>query len=306
MIIGDQWSASHHRSGWRYAIAALRPLDNGAAPRLVGSVEERFAWGRGAPGGRALYCDWVGVLHNPPSIPDNFNHARVSPSEVLSRPEWRESRARCVLLVTLSEYLARHVRLLDPSLRVVSLPHPTARARLRWALTSGRRGSWPILHVGWWLRRMDSFARLCTHRTRIMLDLRHSWVEDILKGQLNACGLQALPPTIQRLTFLSSSQYDALLARSVVFLDLIDASANNAIIECMTRGTPVIVNRLPAIEEYLGDDYPLYFRSLDEAAALADDPDALVRASRVLLSRAREVDLSGRTFRERLEKELSL
>ena len=38
-----------------------------------------------------------------------------------------------------------------------------------------------------------------------------------------------------------------------------DASAVNTIIECKVRNTPVIVNRLPAVVEILGENYPFYY-----------------------------------------------
>ena len=58
--------------------------------------------------------------------------------------------------------------------------------------------------------------------------------------------------------------YDILLSNNIVFIHLIDASANNTIIECIIRNTPIIVNRLDAVVEYLGVDYPLYYNNLNE------------------------------------------
>ena len=49
---------------------------------------------------------------------------------------------------------------------------------------------------------------------------------------------------------------------------MFDASANNTVIECIIRNTPIIVNRLESVVEYLGADYPLYFDSLDEIPEL--------------------------------------
>jgi hypothetical protein len=59
-------------------------------------------------------------------------------------------------------------------------------------------------------------------------------------------------------------EYDELLKQNIVFLDLWDSSVNNAVLECICRNTPVIVNKLPAIVEYLGEDYPLYFENLSD------------------------------------------
>ena len=66
-------------------------------------------------------------------------------------------------------------------------------------------------------------------------------------------------------------EYDELLEKNIVFIDLIDASANNTILECIIRNTPIIVNKLEAVVEYLGDDYPLYFENLEEIPLLLDE-----------------------------------
>ncbi len=61
----------------------------------------------------------------------------------------------------------------------------------------------------------------------------------------------------------------------IVFLDLKDASVNNTVLECIARSTPLIVNRHPAVEEYLGVDYPLFYESLDQVEELSKDISVL-------------------------------
>lgn len=58
---------------------------------------------------------------------------------------------------------------------------------------------------------------------------------------------------------LNNSEYDNLLTENIVFINLIDASACNTLIECVVRHTPIIINRHPAVVEVLGDNYPLYY-----------------------------------------------
>jgi hypothetical protein len=58
---------------------------------------------------------------------------------------------------------------------------------------------------------------------------------------------------------LSNDEYDKILTENVVFVHLVDASAVNTVIECIVRNTPIIVNRLPAVVEMLGERYPLYY-----------------------------------------------
>jgi hypothetical protein len=80
--------------------------------------------------------------------------------------------------------------------------------------------------------------------------------------------------------------YDELLASSVVVGELYGAAANNVTVECMARGTPLIVNRLPAIEQYLGVDYPLFYSDISEIATLLTEEN-LLAANTHLLERAK-------------------
>lgn len=70
---------------------------------------------------------------------------------------------------------------------------------------------------------------------------------------------------VKYLERLDNESYDELISKNIVFLDLFDSSANNIIMECISRNTPILVKKLPAIVEYLGEEYPFYFNTLEEA-----------------------------------------
>ena len=65
------------------------------------------------------------------------------------------------------------------------------------------------------------------------------------------------------------------MSKNVVFLQLFDAGANNIVVECIMRNNPIIVNRLPALYEYLGEDYPLYYENFEQAQQLVNDLDKI-------------------------------
>src|SRR5687768_3964637 len=75
--LNNQWLNTHHRSGWPYAVESLLPLHSEGGVLFDGFLEKKFAWGHD-PGDRYNHFSpyrvpWVGVLHNPPSIPQWFN-----------------------------------------------------------------------------------------------------------------------------------------------------------------------------------------------------------------------------------------
>jgi hypothetical protein len=96
--------------------------------------------------------------------------------------------------------------------------------------------------------------------------------------------------------YLDNDQYDELLSKNLVFLHLYDSSANNALIECIARATPVLVNPLPAVVEYLGPDYPLYFQTLAEAAGKAEDENLVLAAHQYLREESLRENLTGAYF----------
>lgn len=88
--------------------------------------------------------------------------------------------------------------------------------------------------------------------------------------------------SVRVLDCLSNEKYDSLLSENIVFIELIDASAVNTILECIVRNTPILVNRLPATEEYLGCNYPLFYDNVDHAYELLRDDRNIHRAHKYL------------------------
>jgi len=76
--------------------------------------------------------------------------------------------------------------------------------------------------------------------------------------------------SVRILEHLPNDEYDRLLSENIIFLNLVDCSAANTVIECIVRNTPLVVNRHPAVVEYIGKDYPLYYDSLDQVPKLLE------------------------------------
>ena len=88
--------------------------------------------------------------------------------------------------------------------------------------------------------------------------------------------------SVEIVKYLPNDAYDALLSENIAFMHLYDTSANTAIIECIARATPLLVNPLPAVREYLGHEYPFYFNTLEEAARMAEDTELIARTHEYL------------------------
>jgi hypothetical protein len=292
---------TYHRSGWPDAVAALAVLhhpdgvlfDDFLSRRFLKGYTEGILYNPARPYTRP----WLGVVHDPPAIPAWFDWSRHAPQAMIDTVAWRESLPHCRGLFTLSRYLRDWLVPRVP-VPVEAVLHPVGEPAvsfdLRQFLASPLRR---ILHIGWWLRRIHSFCLLPTSRYRRTLlqvdseDFQHAWQAET-----------AFLPTpqvlhgVEVLSYRDARAYDALLAGSIVFLDLYDSSANNVVVECLIRGTPLVVNRLPAVVEYLGEDYPLYFDSLEEAARKAENDRAVTAAHQHMLANPIRAMLSVEHF----------
>jgi hypothetical protein len=193
---------------------------------------------------------------------------------------------------------------------VVALHHPTEIPDVCFEmdryLCQGQR----VVQVGWWLRRLAAIHELPlpTARKAFLIPQTGAGLKRFML-LLEAEDRQAgAPPQrhwdVNWIPYQSAADDDAILASSVMFLNLHGAVANNAIIEAIVRATPVLVNPLPSVREYLGDDYPFYYHSRDEAAAKASS-SALVGSAHDYLRGKDLTFLSGETFcRQRAASEI--
>ena len=74
--------------------------------------------------------------------------------------------------------------------------------------------------------------------------------------------------TVDIISYKTNRDYDILLSRNIVFLNLVDAAACNTIIECIVRNTPILVNKLTGTIALLGKKYPLFYDDINEIPSL--------------------------------------
>jgi glycosyltransferase involved in cell wall biosynthesis len=297
-----QWQETHHRSGWPYALQHLRLLHHKHGVLFDGFLEKKFAWGTD-PGdrlrdGQPYREPWVGFFHNPPNVPDWFNLNQHSLQDILQSSLWTRSIARCRGLFTLSEYLKDWLQT-QVAVPVCNVLHPTEAPQKTFCpkayLANPEK---KVVHIGWWLRKIHSFYELNTEgHNKVLLSLNAAELGSVFERETQLADASKVS-SVQVWPYQDADAYDSLLRENVVFLDLYDSSANNAVIECIARRTPLLINRLQAVVEYLGSDYPLYFSSLPEAAEKLHDDRLIVRAHDYLENLPTKNKLTGAYFRK--------
>ncbi len=329
----------HHRSGWRPAMEAIYPLHHPQGVRFESFLDEIFAVDHPRPGIRSgpdllaaiqrprwvdritseerrvvpIREPWVGFLHNPFGMPPWFC-PDYAPEFVFTKQIWRDSLPSCVGLFTLSEHMAQWLRrATGKPVSVAYLPSEIPETTFDFEAFLANTGK-RVIQIGWWLRRQTAIDHLPLaegnalgyRKLRLVPGFASDATETVEAMRGGEFQRHGRPPTgvgeVEALTHVSNDSYDRLLSCNVAFVQLEAASANNAVVECLARGTPLLVNRLPAVEEYLGRDYPLYYENLQDAADQALDIGRLRAAHQYLLASDHRSRLHPAVFRRAVEE----
>lgn len=281
---GQVIGAGEHRAGWRTAVAALA---RHRWPLIVDDfVEHSFVYYTRPP----VYSrPWVGFFHHPHKMPD-FAEAKMRPQNFIQRREFRESLPFLKCAFALSEYLAAYLREALPGVPVAVVKHPTDTTAPRWKWPGNRVD---LIQVGYYLRNVAAIYQVPPrgHYVRKRLRPREkpwvdAWEGGCFRHWAERGGRDSFPG-VEDVPTVDHAAYDRLLASSVVLTEVFDASANNVVVECAARCTPLVVNRHPAIVEYLGASYPLFFDDIREVPDLVN-PGRIQAASDYLAAMDRD------------------
>ncbi len=288
--IRDNFVISSHQYGWGVALKSLSVLSHPEGVLFDGFIENTFLWNlvENRTKRKIPYCEpWVGFVHHPPCVPTWPSIAKHRLQDLANVPEWTESLQHCLGLFALTDYLAQWVRN-EWRVECEVLRYPALTPDRVFSFESYKSQHPKIVTmVGFWLRRYSSFQMLKGEgyrkvRPLLVEDPKSKGIEHVkLYEKEEAASRGCLIEEVQEVeivTRLSNEDYDELLSKAVVFLDLIDASAVTTIVECMARCTPLLINPLPAVKEYLGVDYPLYFESLKVAEKKLQDEGMVLAA----------------------------
>ncbi|WP_188899275.1 glycosyltransferase [Caldovatus sediminis] len=224
----------------------------------------------------------VATFHQPPALLEGMIHrgllGALDRAVALCRP--------------MRALLARHL----PDERIVVIPHgvdadfftpgPGAPA--------GASGAFRLLLVGHWLRDFDAALAALALLRAGGLDARLTVVSHNPPRQLAGT---ALPEGVTLRGNLSDAELrQAYRDADCLFLPLVDATANNAVLEAMACGRPVVSTDVGGVAEMTGPDAAL-LRPAGDAAALAE----AVRALAADPGRAAAMGRAGRARAEALD-----
>jgi len=285
-FIDTPFTKQNHRFGWNMVTAHLNSLctnPNGILLHTWSDCDHIFN------ACKNIYKPWVGIFHlTPVHTKTYYNICNID--LLLQNNIFIQNLSYCNGIFTLSEYMQHYVKKMLDSIgfshiKVEKLYHPVEFTVEMF--NSNRINTIDtIISLGSQLRYASTIYKLKTNLNRIWLSGRNTENSyRLLKEECDEFGISITPEEINRVSIqrLPDEEYDMLLGNSFIIIDLYDASANNALIECIARNIPCFIRRLPAIEEYIGSEYPLLFNNINELESMLENKSLIHSAYEYLV-----------------------
>jgi len=260
----DQAYWPHLRSGWPVASKLILDFHNPNGVLFCDYLDGFFG------SGFSMHRPWIGFFHNTPENHSstgalyNFHDDRGLKA-LIDKKCFKKSLSKCMGLFTLSKYISDFLKSNIPSITIESLLLPTEDVEKKFNFKEFKSDP-SIVTVGHWQRLYENLNRLKGIKKKFLKwrgVINPDWIYE--KHQIKRS------KEIDIIENLDNEEYDVFLSKNVVFLQLFDAGANNIVVECIMRNNPIIINELPALYEYLGEDYPLYYKNFQQAQELVTD-----------------------------------
>jgi len=266
-----------HRGGWKNVIYNLNKINLFSTSSnfyFFDTIEIYFLVNKYY----YIDSDWAGIIHWTPNVPGYLNNI-YDINNMFNSENFIKSLKNCKFLITLSVYISNYVKNkineLNLNIDVITLKHPISDENIMYFDINNyiNNENKLLMQIGQQLRNIRSIYMIedTNNHAKLWLTGNHNMniCDSILNNELNFHNITDISlQDTQKYYTKSFEEYDSLLSQNIVFIDLIDAGANNAILECILRNTPIIVNKIPPVVEYLGEDYPLYFSSLKDVTNL--------------------------------------
>ena len=272
-----------HRCGWSWILSHLmkndliiqfKPEDDLSKKIFfVDTLEKHFMWEKRGE----ITIPWLGFIHCTNIAPSYLQLINID--SLFEDVNFIKSLKNCKVLFTLSTYLLNYVngKLVDIGIEGVKVKmveyscFDDGVIDFDWIKFIKNKEK-KLLQLGQQLRIVTSIYRIKTIYKKIWMggtkNLEH--LNMLFKNEKEMLKItENIDINDIELKYTDDyDEFDKLLSENIVFLNLFDASANTTVIECIVRNTPIIINRLEAVEEYLGKDYPLYFDNLSEVEGM--------------------------------------
>jgi hypothetical protein len=266
-----------HRGGWNDVISSLKDhqiITPSGSFTFLDIIEKYFMWEKH----HIFTTTWSGIVHYTPNTPSYIN---CNINTLFTNPNFIASLPTCKFIICLCNYVKNYMveKLKDifPHIKVYALRHPVCENVKHFDYSKYiQNKNKKLIQIGQQLRRVSSIYKIhAPHHKKIWLT-GNSDMRQMMELMYNdARENNVLINKSVQVQYVIEKEYDELLTENIVFIDLYDSAANNTVLECIVRKTPIILNRTPGVVEYLGEAYPLFYKNIEEIPILLTPPNLL-------------------------------
>lgn len=288
----DYYLTVNHRGGWKSIITNLINnniiVDNnlhGVINNkiiLLDIVEKYFLWEKKE---KVIDKEWVGIIHIVPNTPNYLKNIQIE--NLLLNKYFIESLKYCKGIIVLSNYLLNYLKYKIPNVKLKHIKHPTNmnecnKFDIEVFIKKIYTNKIKIVQLGSQLRYLSTIYKIKSKYKKIWLSGRKD-TEPLFHWLNKECSVFDITITDEEINNVNLyythnfNEYDNIILNNIIIIHLINASANNAILELMYLNIPFFVNKLDAVIEYIGSDYPLYFNSLNEIEEIINNKELLIK-----------------------------
>lgn len=247
VIVPGALSKSHYY-GWTFIMNAIRgEITDPGSDLALDSFADSCFWGKQDK--KDLSSDWVGILHAVEGR-NLVGSKHQTLRNFFDNPWFLRNKNRCRKIITLTEHTARAAREMT-DIPVDHTYHPKSCKKL--FDKEKCMNSLTISHSGFHYRNFPKFLNFNTVIKKKIF-ARKNRIKQFEKIKHDA-------EVSDR--FRTDDQYIDNLTSSLGFSYYEDAAASNELLEHIVSNTPIVVNRLPAVVEYIGSDYPLFYEDIE-------------------------------------------
>ena len=268
-----------HRGGWKYILNEMKSnefFSQDSNVEFYDVIEQHFLWRQDV----VCKTKWCGIIHCTNITPPYLNEINIE--NMFHNPNFIESLNTCEFIICLSSNVSNFlikkiICELNKNIKIYTLKHPVIFDNI--PLFNEKlffdNDNKKLIQIGQQLRKMTSIYLLNdVHCSKMWLTGTKNFekMHSLLKKEIEYLGIDKskMSTTVEMKYTDTFEEFDELLTKNLVFVDLFDASANNTVLECIVRNTPIIINKLDGVMDYLGEDYPLYYNDLSEVPNLIE------------------------------------
>ena len=276
-----------HRGGWKTIITNL--IENNIVNtknntimytnkknktiKFIDSVESRFLWNKQS---KPMTENWIGIIHYSPDLPNFIEHDL---NLVLNKPIFIQSLKYCKGLIVFSQNSLNYIKanLNYKSIKCINFKFPIKEIEYKCDIDNLiENKNYSVIQLGLQDRKVSTIYTLKTKLNKIWLPGSNNYIERLnkekkylnLKININSVSIKYVE---------DFNEYDNLLKNNIIIIPLWGASGNNSIVEIIEMNIPAFVTRVPAAEEYLGINYPMFYSENDEIEEIINDPNKLAQ-----------------------------